>query len=108
MKNSDETNFWFQNSNLTELKDTSYSVTLNSANWTGSAAPYSYKISNSAYTANNIYDVIINITTQELSDNVPSYKICGATKSAGNITLYAWGTKPSINIPVTIVKRGDY
>ena len=78
-----------------------------SANWSGSSAPYTYSISNPAYTANNIYDLIINITTQDLSDNIPSYKICGAVKSTGKITLYAWGVKPSIDIPVTIVKRGD-
>ena len=95
------------NSNLSRLKDTSYSVTLSHTNWSGTSAPYTYSISNSAYTANNIYDVIINITTQALSDNIPSYKICGAAKSAGKITLYAWGVKPSIDIPVTIIKRGD-
>ena len=99
VKNSDEKNFWFQNSNLSN-------ITLAGANWTGSSAPYSYVISNAKITANNVLDLIINANTQELIDAIKSYQISGYKQEAGKVTIYAWGEKPSINLTASLVVRG--
>ena len=98
-KNSDETNFWFQNSNLTV-------ITLAPANWTGSSAPYSYVISNAKITTNNVLDLIINANTQELINAMKSYQISGYKQEAGRVTIYAWGDKPSISLTASLVVRG--
>ena len=98
-KNSDETNFWFQNSNLT-------AITLAPANWTGTSAPYSYVISNSKITTTNVLDLIINANTQDLIDAIGSYKISGYKQETGKVTIYAWGEKPSMNLSATLVVRG--
>ena len=99
MKNSDETNFWFQNSNLSN-------ITLNASGWTGSSVPYLYKISNSKITASNMLDLIINANTQTLVDALSSYRISGYSQSAGSVTIFAWGEKPSMNLSATLVVRG--
>ena len=101
MKNSDETNFWFQNSNLSN-------ITLNASNWTGSSAPYSYVISNNKITASNVLDLIINANTQSLVDALGSYKISGYKQEAGKVTIYAWGEKPSVSLTANLVVRGGY
>ena len=99
MKNSDEKNFWFQNSNLSN-------ITLNASGWTGSSAPYSYKISSSKITASNVLDLIINTNTQTLVDALSSYQISGYSQNAGSVTIFAWGEKPSVNLSATLVVRG--
>lgn len=99
VKNSDEKNFWFQNSNLT-------AITLAPANWTGTSAPYSYVISNSKITTTNVLDLIINANTQDLIDAIGSYKISGYKQETGKVTIYAWGEKPSMNLSATLVVRG--
>ena len=91
--------FYSRNSNLT-------AITLAPANWTGSSAPYSYVISNSKITANNVLDLIINANTQELIDAMKSYQISGYKQEAGKVTIYAWGEKPSVSLTANLVVRG--
>ena len=83
-------------------------LTLNASGWSGSAAPYSYVISNSKITTSNILDLIINTNTQELIDSMKNYQISGYKQEAGKVTIYAWGEKPSINLSATLVVRGGY
>jgi hypothetical protein len=99
VKNSDEKNFWFQNSNLSN-------ITLNASGWTGSSSPYSYVISNNKITAGNVLDLIINANTQSLVDALGSYKISGYKQEAGKVTIYAWGEKPSVSLTANLVVRG--
>ena len=91
--------FYSLNSNLSN-------ITLNASGWTGSSAPYLYKISNSKITASNMLDLIINANTQTLVDALSSYRISGYSQSAGSVTIFAWGEKPSINLSATLVVRG--
>ena len=83
-------------------------ITLNASSWGGSTAPYSYVISNSKITTNNVLDLIINANTQALVDALGSYKISGYKQETGKVTIYAWGEKPSINLSATLVVRGGY
>ena len=81
-------------------------ITLNASGWTGSSAPYLYKISNSKITASNMLDLIINANTQALVDALSSYQISGYSQNAGSVTIFAWGEKPSVNLSATLVVRG--
>ena len=95
-------------SNITKLNSNLSNITISAANWTGSAVPYSYVISNSKITTSNILDLIINTNTQELIDSMKNYQISGYKQEAGKVTIYAWGEKPSINLSATLVVRGGY
>ena len=81
-------------------------LTLSASGWSGTSAPYSYVISNSKITTSNVLDLIINANTQTLVDALSSYRISGYSQSAGSVTIFAWGEKPSINLSATLVVRG--
>lgn len=51
-------------------------------------------------------DLIINANTQALVDALSIYRISGYSQSAGSVTIFAWGEKPSINLSATLVVRG--
>ena len=87
------------NSNIEEL-------VLTSTNWIGDSIPYSYTISNDSITSTNIIDLIFNPNTEELKDTLIDTEISGYLQTNGSITIYAWGNKPSIDIPITIIIRG--
>lgn len=81
-------------------------ITISASGWSGTEVPYSYSISNSKITAINILDLIINTNTQKLVDSLNSYQINGYKQEAGKLTIYAWGEKPSTDIPAIMVIRG--
>ena len=93
---------------LFSSKSTTLSVTLNASGWTGTNAPFSYVINNSAFTAtNNIELVMPGNVTQQHVEAYQSAMILNGTQSSGSITLKAWGDKPTINLPLSIIVRGD-
>ena len=87
------------NSNIEEL-------VLTSTNWIGDSIPYSYTITNDSITSTNIIDLIFNPNTEELKDVLLDTEISGYSQEEGSVTIYAWGNKPSIDIPITIIIRG--
>ena len=87
------------NSNIEE-------ISLISTNWIGDSIPYSYTITNDSITSTNIIDLIFNPNTEELKDTLIDTEISGYLQTNGSITIYAWGNKPSIDIPITIIIRG--
>ena len=87
------------NSNIEEL-------VLTSTNWIGDSIPYSYTITNDSITSTNIIDLIFNPNTEELKDVLLDTEISGYSQEEGSITIYAWGNKPNIDIPITIIIRG--
>lgn len=86
---------------------TTLSVTLASASWAGTAAPYTYTISNSAITATSTQEVspATNITADQLTA-LQSANIIDGGQAAGSMTLKAFGEKPSVDIPVRIIVKG--
>lgn len=77
-------------------------ITLSKSNWVGSAAPYTYTIS--GYDGKNIEIVEdINMTMEQL-EAIENAKIKSDPRSSENI-LYAFGDKPTINVPVLLVIR---
>lgn len=89
-------------------KSTTEAATLSSASWTGSSAPFSYALSISGVTSTSYQEIIpgLNITQAQL-EALQGANIVDGGQSSGVITLKAWGTKPSIDIPIRVVKRGD-
>lgn len=88
-------------------KGTALSVTLASASWTGTAAPYTYTISNSAITATSTQELspATDITADQLSA-LQAANIIDGGQAAGSMTLKAFGEKPSVDIPVRIIVKG--
>ena len=126
MKNSDETNFWFQNSNLSNKADSTTvntiggnvgklnnkvkPVTLVTGTWSGTSAPYKYTISDSNIIGSNTI-VQLSLPSSMTTSQRTAYRkaqIESGDVSAGKIILYAYGTKPSENIPITLSIGGGY
>lgn len=86
---------------------TTLSVTLASASWTGTAAPYTYTISNSAITATSMQELspATDITADQLTA-LQNANIIDGGQAAGSMTLKAFGEKPSVDIPVRIIVKG--
>ena len=132
MKNSDETNFWFQNSNLEAKADNSTvnsierrlssiettgtpdisgkanryksrSTTLYYYSWSGSSAPYTYTVSVDGVTSTNDIQVILNSTSSSVVSAWMGASIVTGTQTTNSITLYAYGKKPVSNIPITVL-----
>ena len=93
---------------FTLLNSKTVEVTILASGWTGEEAPYKYTINNSGITTTNMLDLIINTNTKELLDMVGKAKISGYSQEAGKVSIYAWGEKPSTNIPATLIVRGGY
>ena len=89
-------------------KSTSVSVTLAASSWSGSAAPYSYTISNSNITASNIIEFMFpSGTAQTVIDMWGEASIGRYVQSVGSIVLYANGKKPTSAMTVTMIVRRD-
>lgn len=86
---------------------TTLSVTLASASWTGTAAPYTYTISNSAITATSTQELTpaTDITADKLTA-LQNANIIDGGQAPGSMTLKAFGEKPSVDIPVRIIVKG--
>ena len=84
-------------------------ITLTTTGWSGSSAPYSYTINNSSITdTNEAIEIAPNNTCS--SEQLLAYMncgFCGGTISAGKIVLKAFGKKPTINIPIVMIIRGE-
>ena len=84
-------------------------ITLSSSSWTGSEAPFSYTVSNSNVTSTS---KVVEIMPANGASNtqLEAYLyagLCGGATGTGTITIKAFGEKPDINIPITIIVRGE-
>ena len=89
-------------------KSTVSNVIVTGSGWNGDDIPYTQTVSVVGVTQSNMVEVTIpsSITTEQLTELV-SAQINKVDQSTGAITLHSYGTKPSINIPITVVIRGD-
>lgn len=94
--------------NITKLNSKTLEISILSSRWVGDEIPFSYIISDSNITTNNTLDLIINTNTKELLDMVCKAKISGYSQEAGKVTIYAWGDKPTLDIPAHLIVRGGY
>lgn len=87
-----------------KIKTTTKNITLTAASWSNG----SYTISDSLITASSIQEIIpaTNISADQYKALVKA-SIVATGQSAGSITIKAFGTVPSINIPITVIFRGE-
>ena len=90
---------------LMGIKNSTLNVTCSSSNWSGSAAPYTNTINVTGVTASNIVEVGLNnaSATDAQVQACMKASIAKITQENGKIKLYAYGTKPTVNIPMTVV-----
>ena len=95
--------------NIAKLNSKIQNVTLSSSSWSGSAAPYSYTVSNSNVTSTTqVIEVMpSNGATNNQLQAYLNAGLCGGVTGSGTITIKAFGKKPTVNIPITIVVRGE-
>lgn len=84
------------------------SATLLAADWTGDGVPYSLTLSVDGITAISAQELlpVVSPTLEELTA-LQAANIQDGGQQDGAVTLLAYGTKPSIDLPIRIVKRGD-
>lgn len=89
-------------------KSTSQTITLSAGSWSGSSAPFSYTISVSGVTASNVVEIVPqNNLTAEQVKAMANAMIVSGTQSTNSITLRAYGKKPTVNLPIVVIVRGD-
>lgn len=95
--------------NITKLNSKIQNITLTTSGWSGSAAPYSYTVSNSNVTSTTqVIEVMpSNGATNNQLQAYLNAGLCGGVTGSGTITFKAFGKKPTVNIPITIVVRGE-
>ena len=95
--------------NITKLNSKIQNITLSSSSWSGSEAPFSYTVSNSNVTSTSKVVEIMpaNGATNEQLQAYLNAGMCGGATGTGTITIKAFGEKPTTNIPITIVVRGE-
>ena len=95
--------------NIAKLNSKIQNVTLSSTSWSGSEAPFSYTVSNSNVTSTSkIVEIMpANGATNAQLQAYLSAGLCGGATGTGTITIKAFGKKPTTNIPITIVVRGE-
>lgn len=83
------------------------SATLTSTGWTGSSSPYTQVVSVAGVTATSINDILpaLNITASQLTA-LQAANIQDGGQAAGKITLKAFGTKPTVSIPIRVMIWG--
>ena len=89
-------------------KSTSIATTLVLSDWIGDAAPFTLTLAVAGVTTSNIVEVVPSpsiTATQVLV--MQTAQIVTGTQAAGSITLIAFGTKPTIDLPIIVIVRGD-
>lgn len=89
-------------------KSTSVNYTMAASGWAGSSAPYTQTFSNTAITATCPIELVKgdSMTTVQL-EMLQFANIQGGAQAAGSIVLQAYGEKPTANLPVRFIIRGD-
>ena len=82
---------------------TTITATLSASSWTGSSVPYSitFAVSGVTSTSNNFVSASSSITAAQLTA-LQSANLQDGGQSTNSITLKAYGTKPTIDLPIRI------
>lgn len=99
----EEKNSWGNKAN----KSTVSYVTLESGAWTGTESPYVLVLSISGVTSDSAIEITLGDATGEQALACAEAQILRITQDAGSLTLYAYGDKPTVDIPVILIFRGD-
>ena len=93
---------------IATTKSTIVSAALSANNWSGDSAPYTYTLSISDVTTTSNQELLpaLNITEEELTA-LQSANIQDGGQTADTIILKAFGDKPTIDLPIRVILRGD-
>lgn len=89
-------------------KSTIVDKVLSASGWTGSAAPFTYTLSVDGVTATSVNEISYKYSNN--NTQITAYQnalLRDGGQSAGKIILKATGTKPTVDIPITIIVRHD-
>lgn len=83
-------------------------ATLLASGWTGSEAPFVYTLAIAGVTATSYQELVpaVNITAEQLKA-LQAANITDAGQAAGTMTLKAYGKKPTVDIPIRVIKEGE-
>jgi hypothetical protein len=89
-------------------RSATYNLVLSASGWTGSEAPYTNTLSVETATSNNNIELTTppTVTVAEVSAYTAA-NIASATQANGSVTVYAYGSKPTIDLPIRVIVRGD-
>lgn len=83
-------------------------MVLVAAGWAGNAAPYYLTLPLAGAKVDNVIEILPrDFLTTEQANTLSAAMIISGSQADGSVTLYAYGDKPLIDIPVTIIVRGD-
>lgn len=82
--------------------------TLYASSWTGDSAPYNYTLAVTGVTATSNQELLpaLQITSEQLTA-LQAANIQDGGQSANTIILKAFGDKPTIDLPIRVILRGD-
>ena len=83
-------------------------ATLLASGWTGSEAPFVYTLAIAGVTATSYQELLpaVNITAEQLKA-LQAANITDGGQAAGSMTLKAYGKKPTVDIPIRVIKEGE-
>lgn len=88
-------------------KSISVNTNLLANDWVGETTPFSITISDQRITDTNNIDVISRATSHQEIEAWGNLGYMVGTQEVGSITIQSYGFKPTIDIPITLVIRGD-
>lgn len=89
-------------------KSVTRTTTLYASTWIGSSSPYTYNLSVSGVTTTSNQELLPSTTiTSTQLEALQAANIQDGGQASGKLTLKAWGDKPTVNIPVRVIIRGD-
>jgi len=89
-------------------KSTKTDVILLASDWTGDTAPYTYTLPVNGVTESSAVEILPQSSlTNAQVDAMINAIIANGIQSNDCITLYAYGDKPNVDLPITIIIRGD-
>ena len=93
---------------IATTKSTTVSVTLFASSWSGDSAPYTYELSVTGVTTTSNQELLpaLNITEEQLTA-LQAANIQDGGQSTNTIILKSFGDKPTIDIPIRVIMRGD-
>lgn len=65
--------------------------------------PYKYTVAVSGVTATNEISIVLNSTDTTVANAWMDASVVSGTQATNSITLYAFGKKPTTNIPITVL-----
>lgn len=99
---------WEYTEILLAERSTTVEVTLSVDSWVGDSAPYTYTLAVTGVTATSNQELLpaLNITSEQLTA-LQAANIQDGGQTADTIILKAFGDKPTIDLPIRVILRGD-